>query len=237
MIVVYYDSEVQKAFENLVRNIGTGRNILRKGKMAARMEAMAATANLHDDDDDHSLNDMDDDHYDPLLAKIGYRPRGGIGAFRTTRTMGPGARFDNDREAETYDLADVALEKAQSLCERGAHQSLRDGDCRTELEGVRESFEKVVQLCQTEVQRLEEKKVLKQQRETEAQQKMKKQEEEDSMQDSATGSIEIVHHPALHHHPPNTMVADIEVDEDSDDGEYALPTLPPMRSTRMMGRV
>jgi hypothetical protein len=40
-IVVYYDSEVQKAFEQLVHNLNAARNYIRKARMSARMELMA----------------------------------------------------------------------------------------------------------------------------------------------------------------------------------------------------
>ncbi|KAH7063461.1 hypothetical protein B0J12DRAFT_532414, partial [Macrophomina phaseolina] len=149
MIVVYYDAEVQKAFEGLVRNIGTGRNMLRKGKMAARMEAMAADT---EDDDDNDDDDENGDDFDPVLAKLQFRPRAGLGGFRTTRGMGP-AGFGGDAGSEGFDAADKALENAQSLCERGAHQSLRDGDCRTELEGARKSFEEVMKTCEVEIKK------------------------------------------------------------------------------------
>ncbi|KAF2396641.1 hypothetical protein EJ06DRAFT_524598 [Trichodelitschia bisporula] len=40
MVVVYYDSEVQSAFEVLVRYVGSGRAAIRKARMASRMEAL-----------------------------------------------------------------------------------------------------------------------------------------------------------------------------------------------------
>jgi hypothetical protein len=137
MIVLYYDSEVQTSFEALVRVIGTGRNLLRKGKMAAKMDALADMANALDD---RCGEDPD------TAAKIGYRPRPpGLPNFRSTRrTGGPGGPADSS--GEKFDVADKALEKAQNLCERGAHQFLRDGDCRKELNGVRQHFAEVQRL-------------------------------------------------------------------------------------------
>src|SRR5262249_8319915 len=49
LLVVYYDGQIQKAFESLVRSIGTGRNHLRKGKMEAKMNALAELAGSDDD--------------------------------------------------------------------------------------------------------------------------------------------------------------------------------------------
>jgi len=194
MIVVYYDSEVQKAFEALVRCIGTGRNLLRKGKMAAKMDALAEMANAIDDDDEA-------EDADPM-AKIGYRPRSsGLPNFRTTRGMG-GPAGSGDK----FDVPDKALEKAQSLCERGAHQFLRDGDCRTELNGVRQHF--------TEVLKLAEQQVAKQSKVDEA----KKEE----VKEAPKPKVQLPAEQA----PMASKV--IEVD-DSDDGEDWV--LPPIRRT------
>jgi hypothetical protein len=45
MIIVYYDSEIQKSFEEIVRNIGTARNNIRKARMADRMKALNSGKN------------------------------------------------------------------------------------------------------------------------------------------------------------------------------------------------
>ncbi len=153
MIVVYYDSDLQKAFEDIVRDIGVGRNMLRKGKLAARIEAMA---NIGDDDDEEDGDDDDDadgiNSASAVLAKMGYRPRIGLSPIRSTRTStwrtaqpaGPGTD-------ECFDTADEALESAQSLCERAAHQSLRDGDCRIEIDAAKESFLKLLSLSEKQL--------------------------------------------------------------------------------------
>jgi hypothetical protein len=51
MIIVYYDSAVQLAFEELVRHISASRNTMRKGKMAARMANMRKMAELEAEGD------------------------------------------------------------------------------------------------------------------------------------------------------------------------------------------
>ncbi len=104
MIIVYYDSFVQNAFENLVKNISTSRNAMRKGKMAARMASMRQLAELEVDDDDD-----DDGAADSLPSLLGavQKSSGGLGAgpiladndddvdmipklkFVSTRDMGP----------------------------------------------------------------------------------------------------------------------------------------------------
>lgn len=66
MIIVYYDSAVQTAFEDLVKFVSGSRNAMRKGKMAAKMAEMRRAAELEvdaDDDDD----DDDDDGMDAMM--------------------------------------------------------------------------------------------------------------------------------------------------------------------------
>lgn len=46
MIIVYYDSAVQTAFEDLVKFVSGSRNAMRKGKMAAKMAEMRRAAEL-----------------------------------------------------------------------------------------------------------------------------------------------------------------------------------------------
>jgi len=135
MIIVYYDSEVQKSFENLVRNIGTGRNMLRKSKMAAKMEAFAGGL------------EEDDDSDDPTSGKTEYTPRINIRTTRVRISSHPLATARTD----AFDAADKELEKTQSLCERAAHQFLRDGDCRIETEQARERFGEVLRISEQEV--------------------------------------------------------------------------------------
>ncbi|KAF2188175.1 hypothetical protein K469DRAFT_703637 [Zopfia rhizophila CBS 207.26] len=146
MIIVYYDGQIQKAFETLVRSIGTGRNMLRKGKMAAKMEALTELAGSDDDDDG--------DDADPVMSKIGYRHRAGLSSIHATRARatirGLRGGSSTSTSPEMFDSTDKALENAQGLCERAAHQSLRDGNCRKELEGVRKHFKDVMEKAATE---------------------------------------------------------------------------------------
>lgn len=43
-----------------------------------------------------------------------------------------------DSTTEPFDKLDVLLEKAQALCEKAAHQVLRDGDCGLEMRMAKE---------------------------------------------------------------------------------------------------
>ncbi|PMD13642.1 hypothetical protein NA56DRAFT_737164 [Hyaloscypha hepaticicola] len=111
MIIVYYDSAVQTAFEDLVKFVSGSRNAMRKGKMAAKMAEMRRAAELEvdaDDDDD----DDDDDGMDAMMKNNNLTP-GSIGAaesdggeevalpklkYVSTRQMGPLRDFSHRAE-------------------------------------------------------------------------------------------------------------------------------------------
>ena len=121
MIIVYYDSRVQTAFEQLVRSISAGRNHIRKARMAARVEALNAGV-------ENSNND---------------RPE--LPMFRSARIIGvPAGTSTMASAAATTDNAlsacDALLDKAQAQCERGAHQFLRDGECEEETVATTQAF-------------------------------------------------------------------------------------------------
>ncbi|KAI4266978.1 MAG: hypothetical protein LQ337_008583 [Flavoplaca oasis] len=135
MIIVYYDSAIQAAFEDLVRCIAGARNNLRKGKTAATFKARMLSIGMGDGDDD------DDDSYPILNPKMMIK-RGP----RSSSGPDAGPRFDQ---------ADGDLEAAQNLCEVAAHQFLRDGDCEEELDGTRKRFEDCLKVAKEEVEKLE----------------------------------------------------------------------------------
>lgn len=61
MIIVYYDSAVQTAFEELVKSVSLSRSTMRKGKMAAKMSEMRRAAELEvegEEDDGGSFGDL-----------------------------------------------------------------------------------------------------------------------------------------------------------------------------------
>jgi hypothetical protein len=221
-MIVYYDSAVQEAFEHLVRNIGTGRNHIRKARMNARMEALtnASTA----DGDDLSIHlptrntrNGASSGYGPTLA-AGLRSARGL-ALRPD----PGANGFLSGATDACTLADQALDKAQSACEHGAHQFLRDGDCADETSSTKESFREVLTVSEKELARLktvEEKKI-----------KIKDEERRQGPDDDDPESSSELH-PGLM--PPDEFgVALIEADDGEDDDELNDPafSLPPYRRT------
>jgi hypothetical protein len=146
MVVTNYDGDMQKSFELLVRAFGTGRNLLRKAKMEARMNDMATMASSSEDEED-------DDDDEISISKVNYRARmSALRARSAARRSGRlGVSNGVDTPAELFDSTDKILEQAQELCEKAAHLTLRDGDCRKELATVRKSFETLMETAKTEV--------------------------------------------------------------------------------------
>ncbi|KAH6614105.1 hypothetical protein C7974DRAFT_404518 [Boeremia exigua] len=148
MVVVNYDGDMQKSFELLVRGLATGRNMLRKAKMEAKMAELAALAGSSDDEDE------DEDEEEHIMSKISYRPQIASMRMRAAARLG-GARGGHGGgpvpPAELFETTDKTLEEAQELCEKSAHLTLRDGDCRTELKLVRMHLQHIHSTANTEV--------------------------------------------------------------------------------------
>ena len=130
MIIVYYNSDIQDAFELLVRNIAGARNNLRKGRTAANFKKHLASLDMG---------------LPPFFA-------GGESGLdfkieRPTKTLSSEA--DNDCAA--FDAIDKDLENAQMLCERAAHQMLREGDCKEEILGTKNRFLNSLKLAEQEL--------------------------------------------------------------------------------------
>jgi hypothetical protein len=193
MIIVYYDSYVQMFFEELVKFVSSGRNMMRKAKMAAKVAQIKRLAELESPDDDDapiavgtSLENgqiavgpiaaanpgqaTTTEDEDPPLLYVSTR-RMGAGP-RTTRNMysragggrmggrgaGPAHMLGPDGKPATpdvYDELDKGLEYVQSMCEHGAHQFLRDGDCGEEVANIKRRLAETKELADKEMARVE----------------------------------------------------------------------------------
>ncbi|OQO09475.1 hypothetical protein B0A48_04875 [Cryoendolithus antarcticus] len=125
-VVVYYDGDIQNRFESLVKKVSVCRNSIRKAKMNAKMERLARSASPDDRED----NSAEDDSPAELQAKIV------MPAWQ--RRQEHRVKVENDDGRVAFDTVDGLLEKSQNLCERAAHQILRDGDCLPELSQAKE---------------------------------------------------------------------------------------------------
>ena len=174
-LIVYYDSAIQEGFEILVRNIAIARNNLRKSKAIAGFKIRSSTLETERNQDTAGGNS---DIPSPTSTRSGDTSGSRLQTQESTLTA--------------FDVIDKELEAAQSLCEVGAHQFLREGNCSEEVEGTKERFENCIKMAEQQVlilksedqreqERQEQKKrdrELQKQRERNAQ---KKQEEEEKV--------------------------------------------------------
>ncbi|KAF5985950.1 hypothetical protein FBULB1_2682 [Fusarium bulbicola] len=140
MIIVYYDSYVQSFFDDLVRFVSSSRNLMRKAKMAARVAQIKKLA---------ELDVSEDGNYDDALPSLRYMSSRRFGPMSISR---PGA---GDQPPDVYDKLDKGLEFVQSMCEHGAHQFLRDGDCNDEISKVQKRLTEILEMAKTEMERVE----------------------------------------------------------------------------------
>ncbi|KAL6232113.1 hypothetical protein BDW75DRAFT_218454 [Aspergillus navahoensis] len=195
-LIIHYDGHTQKTLEELVRNIGTARNNLRKGKMAQLPLAVGGVRSPPRSAARTLLPALDPDAPEGnLLASI-----------RTTRTRGPPVPQAAARESP-FDLADKNLELAHSFCETAAYRFLRAGDCASELETVKERFMVLLKIATEEVQHLQEE---------------KKQEQPDAKKEEAEALSKVtvtVTETPVSLKRPESSEGPIEVDDDQDSAE------------------
>ncbi|KAE8447671.1 hypothetical protein EG329_010477 [Mollisiaceae sp. DMI_Dod_QoI] len=116
MIIVYYDSAVQTAFEELVKFVSGSRNAMRKGKMAAKMAEMKRAAEMEvgeddeDDDGEDAMNDLASNQGKLIAAQ----KKVSIGKQGESLTAGGIAAADSD---SSY-AADMAMPKLKFVSTR-----------------------------------------------------------------------------------------------------------------------
>ncbi|KAI4143909.1 MAG: hypothetical protein LQ340_006844 [Diploschistes diacapsis] len=123
-LIVYYDSHIQQEFEWLVRGVASARNKLHKGKVTTGYKARMASLRTEVDPSSGDRVDF------PVRAPT--VPLSQQSSSRRSALL---------QALEQFDTIDKDLEAAQTLCELGAHQFLRDANCDDELATTREHFE------------------------------------------------------------------------------------------------
>ena len=136
-LIVYYDSAIQDGFEWLVRNISGAMNTLRKGKTAASFKARMTSLGMEGNTFSGGRTDVS--LRNPNLSKL-------------PRNSNPFSTEPSSLEA--FDLINKELEAAQSLCEVGAHQFLRDGSCHEEISGTKDRFQSCLHVAQKQMKAL-----------------------------------------------------------------------------------
>ncbi|KFX95580.1 hypothetical protein O988_05735 [Pseudogymnoascus sp. VKM F-3808] len=123
MIIVYYDSAVQKDFETLVKHISASRNSMRKGKMAARMASMRMMADLE------KLGDEPDTE-----LEVDDTPAAAAGAVASASTNSPNAMMASASPGDEDDdglplppLNFVSTRRMGPMRELSSNRALRAG--------------------------------------------------------------------------------------------------------------
>ncbi|KAF1348075.1 hypothetical protein BDV97DRAFT_215495 [Delphinella strobiligena] len=139
IVVVHYDSEIQKQVEELVRGISIGRGYVRREMMAARVASCSPLS------------------VDSVMPSR-HSPRQGVSAL-SRNNSGPDLveKYPNnsqDCSATALKEVDTALLDAQRLCEQVAHQLLRDGDCDDDLAAINNCFQEISRICEEQIIKL-----------------------------------------------------------------------------------
>ncbi|KAM3424238.1 hypothetical protein BST61_g11221 [Cercospora zeina] len=194
-VVVYYDGTTQSRFEQLVRAISSSRNAIRKGKMSAKVDALSRSGSSSGDSSCLSGGE-DMDH--SMLPDFKYQP---------SRSRLPA--FGRNDGTEAFDKVDGRLEKAQALCERAAHQVLRDGDCTVELKQAREHFSEALTMATEELPTLQKKA-------EKAAERRRRSEERHRLDEEAEAALRALNPDHALNKQVHDIVADISVPSDGD---------------------
>ena len=149
MVVIYYDAHVQIEFEAMVKALGAARNELRKAKQADSLSRGLALPRLTRRRD-AALSGT------PLQETKTSTPLDlseKMDAHLLQTNTPPDAHADS-----TFISIDKDLESVQTLCETAAHQFLRDGDCKIELDASLAHLETVIEVIKQVKTQLEKEK-------------------------------------------------------------------------------
>lgn len=146
-VIIYYDSTLQNSFEGLVKEIGTARNNIRKGKQAKELNRGLQLPSF-------GTGNYVRTQRGPVL------PSPPQSRTCTDITIKLKPLLDVSPSDDDASFTEVAkdLEAAQALCETAAHQFLRDGDCTFEIDRIRAFFDKVLQVASSQIEAWEQEK-------------------------------------------------------------------------------
>ncbi|KAI6899625.1 hypothetical protein KC334_g9075, partial [Hortaea werneckii] len=117
---------------------------------------------------------------------------------------------------------DGLVDKAQSLCEKAAHQILRDGDCKQELETAMQSFDEAKIQAESEIPALRQRVEKAAERERRSDERRRDQEEAEERKRESGRELSGTEK-QLTSFPPSDgkLEVDLEADDsDGDDGDF-----------------
>lgn len=141
-LIIHYDEHTQRELEQVVRDIASARNYIRKGKMTQFMKRPNSTL----------------DWFSKLISLR--EASRSVGAPSDGTRPSAMAIIRSAQKGTPFEFADEQLELAQSICEAAAHRFLRSGDCLADLEDIQQKLMLVLEVAKSEVNRLMEEKKL-----------------------------------------------------------------------------
>ena len=144
-VIIYYDSHLQHELDTMVKAVGVARNNLRKGRNALNASRGFQLPTLSRRHDAATLT--------PSLENIRSQTISRPGRYKRRSASQAAA---NEEEACFTDV-DKMLENVQNQCETAAHQFLRDGDCKMELDSAQTSLNAILEKAVRTVEVLREK--------------------------------------------------------------------------------
>ena len=150
-VVIHYDGHVQEQLDAMFKNANIARNNLRKGRNALNASRGFRLPTLSKTQDNLTSSSLENIR---SMSKRGSSPLT-PGAAKITLSRRPLQAQDKDEEA--FLECDKALEQVSVLYETAAHQFLRDGDCKKELDNAQTKLVHLVQSAKATVESLQEK--------------------------------------------------------------------------------
>jgi hypothetical protein len=149
-VIIYYDSFIQCELDTMFKALSAARNNLRKGRnalVASRGFQLPAVSRRRNPP---SLNPSLENIRDQAISL-------GSPVLPTKYSLRSSSQKPADRDEACITEVDQMLEAVQGLLETAAHQFLRDGDCKKELDTGRDQLNIVLNKARTAAERLQEK--------------------------------------------------------------------------------
>lgn len=235
MVVIYYDGDVQKRFADFVGAVASCRNDIRKSKLNAKVDKFVRSRSLSSGSGSGSGSGGSGGEDNTKSLDTFARKTTGL----RLQDMGEVGKSDSN---EALSKVDAFLEQSQNLCEKAAHQVLRDGDCALEVTQAKDLLEQARSCAERAIPSLERSAAADEERRVKAEEKQRVERSRQPPPPLPADSEKIE---LLSRDPSNDTleVDEIEVDDDDDESDTELDItalkLPPhlakysMRGTRL----
>ncbi|KAI7562802.1 hypothetical protein KC319_g10516 [Hortaea werneckii] len=140
--------------------------------------------------------------------------------YRSTRVKPVGSALLGHKKDVTlvFDKVDGLVDKAQSLCEKAAHQILRDGDCKQELETAMKSFDEAKTQAESEIPALRQRVEKAAERERRSDERRRTQEEAEERKRESGRELSNTEK-QLTSFPPSDGKLEVDLEADDSDGD------------------